>query len=168
MKLTSLIERLKKDTNSDRVTIWVRSYDNYKYLLRPYYMEGVEADKLDSDFLKIKLIDNDGNGQLAFDTLKLGKPMVLNGKSQEFINKIEGRLKYEVNSTMLIPLKACNTIIGVIQFLNNKNGKYTFADTKKVNMEEVSKVVVEECDFIDWDGEIEVALTLFTINAEYE
>jgi signal transduction histidine kinase len=168
MELHSLIEKLKQDTNSDRVAIWVRAYDNYKYLLKPFYLEGVEEGQLNSDFLKIKLIDNDGNGQLVFDTLKLGKPMVLNGKSQEFINKIEGRLKYDVRSTMLVPIKACNTIVGVVQFFNSANGKYTYADTKKVDIDDISKVIVNECQFIDWDGDTEVALTLFTMKAEYE
>ena len=168
MELQSLIEKIKQDTKSDRIAIWVRSYDNYKYLLKPFYMEGVEHSQLNSDFLKIKLIDNDGNGQLVFDTLKLGKPMVLNGKSQEFINKIEGRLKYDVKSTMLVPIKACNTIVGVVQFFNSENGKYTFEDTKKVDIEEISKVIVDSCEFIDWDGDTEVALTVFTMKAEYE
>lgn len=167
MELYSLIEELKLETKSDRVAIWVRSYDNYKHHLKPFYMEGVDESQINSDFLKIKLIDNDGNGQLVFDTLKLGRPMLLNGKSQEFINKIEGRLKYEVKSTMLIPIKACNTVIGVIQFLNSKNGKYSFNDTK-VNIQALTKALIEKCDFIDWDGEIEVALTLFTMKAEYE
>ncbi len=168
MQLQSIIDKLKQDTKSDRVAVWVRSYDNYKYLLKPFYMEGVEHNQLNSDFLKIKLIDNDGNGQLVFDTLKLGRPMVLNGKSQEFINKIEGRLKYDVRSTMLVPIKTCNTIIGVVQFFNSENGKYTFADTVNVDIEPLSNHVIETCEFIDWDGEIEVALTLFTMKAEYE
>ncbi len=168
MELLSLVEKLKQDTASDRLAIWVRAHDNYKYLLKPFYMEGLEDIQLDSDFLKIKLIDNDGSGQLVFDTLKLGRPMILNGKSQEFINKIEGRLKYDVKSTMLVPIKACNTIVGVVQFFNSENGKFTFEDTKKVDIEAISKVIVNECNFIDWDGEIEVALTLFTMKAEYE
>lgn len=167
MEFHSIIEQLKQETKSDRVSIWVRSYENYKHQLRPFYMEGLEDNQINSDFLKINLIDNDGNGQLVFDTLKLGRPMVLNGKSQEFINKIEGRLRYEVRSTMLTPIKACNTVIGVVQFLNSENGKYTFEDTK-VDIEPLSNVLIEECNFIDWDGEIEVALTLFTMKAEYE
>ena len=168
MELQSLVEKLKQDTQSDRITIWVRSYSDYNFILKPFYMDGIDPHQLNSEFLKIKLIDNDGNGQLVFDTLKIGKPMILNGKSQEFINKIEARLRYDVKSTMLLPLKVCNTIIGVVQLFNHKRGKFHFADTKIVDMKELSKVIVDQCDFIDWSGETEVALTLFTMKAEYE
>jgi signal transduction histidine kinase len=167
-ELLQEIDKIKQLTKSDRLTIWVRAYDDYKYILKPFYMDGIENDELDSNFLKIKLIDNDGNGQLVFDALKMGKPMILNEKSQEFINKIEGRLKYKLNTTMLLPLKTCNTTIGVIQLLNNKNGKYLFEDIKKVDTDIISKIVVDKCDFINFAGEIEVALTLFTMKAEYE
>ena len=94
-------------------------------------------------------------------------PIIENKTSYEFINKINGRLKFQVNNSMVLPISFANLNIGALE-LYNKNGNFSYNDINKVDMSKLSKLLISYYNEVDITGSLELSITQFTALADNE
>lgn len=160
-EIENLVNNIINQIGADRGTVWVRTYSKNRFVLQPFYMSGIDQSMINADFLKLDLIENFGKGQQIIDTLELNYPLVLNSRTNEYVNKIEGRLQYIVDSSLTIPIKFCDTTIGVLQLLNSKNGQFSLEEMNSINLDDLSICVVKDCEFVDIVGDLDFMVTHF-------
>jgi len=123
--LQAIIDTAQEMISSEAGTLFLKDKEGKKIIFQ--IVNGPFKDELQGKSIPLS------KGIVA-KVINTGKPTIVNspGKEMKFYNNIDKKLGYRTQNIICIPLKIGDEVIGAIEMVNKKRGKYTQDDMERL------------------------------------